>query len=62
MESKSIEKILGKAKENIERGIKRVQQQQKAIGEGKQLPTGPTGAGNVQQRTTRSGVTYSVEE
>jgi hypothetical protein len=61
MESKSIEKILGKAKENIERGIKRVQQQQQAIGEGRQLPTGPTGAKKTVTKTTRSGITYTEE-
>lgn len=60
MESKSIQKILLKAKENIERGIKRVQDQQKAIVGGKQLPTGPSVVG-AQQRTTKSGVKYSVE-
>ena len=62
MESKAIERILGKAQEKIQRGITRIQEQQKAIGKGEQLPTGPTGARNVQQRTTKSGVTYSVEE
>ena len=61
MESKSIEKILGKAKEKIQRGITRIQQQQKAIGEGKQIPTGPVGGPRTQQRTTKSGVTYTVE-
>ena len=61
MESKSIEKILGKAKQKIQRGITRIQEQQKAIGEGRQLPTGPAGGSKAQQRTTKSGVTYSVE-
>jgi hypothetical protein len=62
MESKAIERILGKAQTKIQRGITRIQEQQKAIGKGEQLPTGPAGARNVQQRTTKSGVTYSVEE
>lgn len=60
MESKSIERILTKAKTKIEAGIKRTQEQQKAIGAGQQLPTGPVG-GRTQQRTTRSGVVYTVE-
>jgi len=62
MESKAIERILGKAQVKIQRGITRIQDQQKAIAKGEQLPTGPSGARNVQQRTTKSGVTYSVEE
>jgi len=61
MESKSIEKILNKAKVNIERGIKRVQDQQKAIGEGRQLPTGPTSGKKTVTKTTRSGITYTQE-
>ncbi len=61
MESKSIEKILSKAKEKIQRGISRIQEQQKAVAEGKQLPTGPGAPTKAQQRTTKSGVTYSVE-
>jgi hypothetical protein len=60
MESKSIERILNNAKKKIQAGINRIQEQQKAIGEGKQLPTGPL-SGKAQQRTTRSGVVYSVE-
>lgn len=60
MESKSIERILNNAKKKIQAGISRIQEQQKAIGEGKQLPTGPL-SGKAQQRTTRSGVVYSVE-
>ncbi len=60
MESKSIERILNNAKKKIQAGISRIQEQQKAIGEGKQLPTGPL-SGKTQQRTTRSGVIYSVE-
>jgi hypothetical protein len=60
MESKSIERILTKAKTKIEAGIKRTQKQQEAIGTGQQLPTGPV-TGRAQQRTTRSGVVYTVE-
>lgn len=60
MESKSIKRILKRAREKIQAGIDRIQEQQKAIGSGKQLPTGPLG-GPSQQRTTRSGVTYTVE-
>ena len=60
MESKAIQNILEKAQVKIQRGIKRVQEQQKAVTKGQPLPTGPTGEG-VQQRTTKSGVKYSVE-
>ncbi len=61
MESKSIEKILGKAKEKIQRGINRIQDQQKAITKGEQLPTGPSGRKKTVTKTTRSGVTYTEE-
>ena len=61
MESKSIEKILGKVKKNIERGITRIQDQQKAIAKGEQLPTGPTGGSQSKQYTTKSGVKYTKE-
>lgn len=61
MESKAIERILRKAQVNIQRGITRIQDQQKAIAKGEQLPTGPTGTRNVQQRTTKSGVVYTIE-
>jgi len=61
MESKAIERILTKAQEKIQRGITRIQDQQRAIAGGKQLPTGPTDGG-VQQRTTKSGVTYTKED
>jgi hypothetical protein len=52
---------LGKAKQKIQRGITRIQEQQKAIGEGRQLPTGPTGAKKTVTKTTRSGITYTEE-
>jgi hypothetical protein len=61
MESKAIERILGKAKEKIQRGITRIQDQQKAIAKGEQLPTGPTGKKKTVTKTTRSGVTYTEE-
>jgi hypothetical protein len=61
MESKAIQRILGKAKEKIQRGITRVQDQQKAIAKGEQLPTGPTGKKKMVTKTTRSGVTYTEE-
>ena len=61
LESKSIERILTKAKEKIQRGIKRIQEQQKAIGEGKQVPTGPLGGKKTVTKTTRSGITYTEE-
>lgn len=61
MESKAIQNILEKAQVKIQRGITRIQEQQKAIAGGKQLPTGPTGGG-AQQRTTKSGVTYTKED
>ena len=60
MESKSIQRILTNAKRKIQAGIDRIQAQQKAVVEGKQLPTGPMG-GNAKQRTTKSGVVYTVE-
>jgi hypothetical protein len=61
MESKSIERILTKAKEKIQRGIKRIEAQQKAIEEGKQVPTGPLGGKKTVTKTTRSGITYTEE-
>jgi hypothetical protein len=61
MESKAIERILGKAKEKIQRGITRIQDQQRAIAKGEQLPTGPTGKKKTVTKTTRSGVTYTEE-
>ena len=61
MESKAIERILGKAKVKIQRGITRIQEQQKAIGKGEQLPTGPSGKKKTVTKTTRSGVTYTEE-
>lgn len=61
LESKAIQNILEKAQIKIQRGITRIQEQQKAIAGGKQLPTGPTG-GAAQQRTTKSGVTYTKED
>lgn len=62
MESKAIERILGKAQEKIQRGITRIQEQQKAISRGEQLPTGPTGGTRTKQYTTKSGVTYTKED
>lgn len=61
MESKAIQRILSKAKEKIQRGITRIQDQQKAIAKGEQLPTGPTGKKKTVTKTTRSGVTYTEE-
>lgn len=61
MESKAIQRILGKAKEKIQRGITRIQDQQKAIAKGEQLPTGPTSKKKTVTKTTRSGVTYTEE-
>jgi hypothetical protein len=61
LESKSIERILTKAKEKIQRGVKRIQEQQKAIEEGRQVPTGPLGGKKTVTKTTRSGITYTEE-
>lgn len=59
MEPKAIRNILNKASKNIERGIQRIERQNKEIQQGKPVSTGPVGG---QQRTTRGGVTYTVEE
>ena len=61
LESKSIERILNRAKQKIEAGVKRIQAQQKAIEQGKPLPTGPMGKKTV-TKTTRSGLVYEVVE
>lgn len=61
MESKSIERILNRAKEKIQAGVKRIEAQQKAIEQGKPLPTGPMGKKTV-TKTTRSGLVYEVVE
>lgn len=47
LEKKSIERILGQAEQKIQRGIKRIQDQQKAVEQGKPLPTGVSGAKTV---------------
>ena len=60
LESKSIERILGRAKQKIEAGVKRIQAQQKAIEKGEPLPTGAMGKKTV-TKTTRSGITYTEE-
>lgn len=59
LESKSIEKILSNAQKKIQAGIDRIQSQQQAVIGGKPLPTGPVN--KPQQRTTRSGLSYTVE-
>ena len=59
LESKSIEKILSNAQKKIQAGIDRIQSQQQAVIGGKPLPIGPIG--KPQQRTTRSGLSYTVE-
>ena len=59
MESKSIEKILNNAQKKIQAGIDRIKTQQEAVIGGKPLPIGPVG--KMQQRTTRSGLSYTVE-
>lgn len=59
MESKSIEKILNNAQKKIQAGIDRIKTQQEAVIGGKPLPIGPVG--KTQQRTTRSGLSYTVE-
>lgn len=60
LESKSIERILLRAKQKIEAGVKRIQAQQKAIEKGEPLPTGAMGKKTV-TKTTRSGITYTEE-
>ena len=60
LESKSIERILNRAKQKIEAGVKRIQAQQKAIERGEPLPTGAMGKKTV-TKTTRSGITYTEE-
>jgi hypothetical protein len=44
LEKKALERILQQAETKIQRGIKRVQDQQSAVQEGKPLPTGVSGA------------------
>ena len=59
LEPRAIKNILARATKNIERGIQRLERQTQEIQSGKPLSTGPVGG---QQRTTRGGVTYTVEE
>jgi hypothetical protein len=44
LEKKALERILQQAETKIQRGIKRIQEQQEAIQQGKPLPTGVSGA------------------
>lgn len=58
LEPRAIRNILQKASKNIERGIQRVEKQNREIQQGKPVSTGPVGA---QEFTTRSGVKYTKE-
>ncbi len=61
LEKRTIERILASAEEKIKRGVKRIQEQQQAVQEGRPLPTQVNvpspGAG---QRTTSKGTSYQV--
>ena len=55
LEKKALERILQQAEQKIQRGIKRVQEQQTAVEQGKPLPTGVSGARTVNWNDLPSG-------
>lgn len=61
IEPKALEQILQRAQKKINRGIERLQRQSQELQTGKPISATPVPS-KTQKRTTRSGVTYSVED